>query len=257
MPAAQKLLLADPRPLVERLGQEFFRCLPQSPGVYLMRDAGDTVLYVGKAKNLRKRLASYRVANPDRCPRRHLRLLRAVARIEIEQLADEQAALAREAHLLRALRPRFNRAGTWSAPPNFLGARVTREGLQLAVISTPAADCPAHGPHGPGARHLRNAIARLVWFALYPSRGISQLPVGWFGGRSDDALTILFAPQETKHLTEVWSHVDKLFAGQCESFSQWIQGKVTAASPPFEKAVLEADLQLVSKRFGGRRPTTT
>jgi excinuclease UvrABC nuclease subunit len=75
---AQMLLFADPRPLVERLGPEFFRRAPQSPGVYLMRDRADSVLYVGKAKNLRKRLASYRVANPERLPRRHLRLLRAV-----------------------------------------------------------------------------------------------------------------------------------------------------------------------------------
>jgi excinuclease ABC subunit C len=62
---------------------------PESPGVYLMRDTADSVLYVGKAKNLRKRLGSYRVANPDRMPRRHLRMLRAVARIECQECPDE------------------------------------------------------------------------------------------------------------------------------------------------------------------------
>ena len=97
----------------------FLPKLPHSPGVYLMRDCNDAVLYVGKAKNLRNRLASYRVANPDRRPRRQLRLLRVVARIEIEQTADEKSALARESQLLRTLRPRFNRAGTWTGPtPN-------------------------------------------------------------------------------------------------------------------------------------------
>src|SRR5689334_10755834 len=110
---SQMLLFPDPRPLVERLGQEFFREAPQCPGVYLMRDSADVVLYVGKARNLRKRLCSYRVANPDRMPRRHLRLVRAVARIELQQCADEHAALARESALLRTLRPKFNRAGTW------------------------------------------------------------------------------------------------------------------------------------------------
>jgi len=52
------LLFPDPRPLVERLGQDFFRHLTECPGVYLMRDAQDSILYVGKAKNLKKRLNS-------------------------------------------------------------------------------------------------------------------------------------------------------------------------------------------------------
>src|SRR5437016_7389662 len=109
----QLLLIPDPRPLVERLGREFFRQAPESAGVYLMRDATDTVLYVGKARNLRKRLASYRVANPDRMRPRHLRLVRAIARIDLQECSDESSALARESELLLELRPRFNRAGTW------------------------------------------------------------------------------------------------------------------------------------------------
>src|SRR3989440_9809768 len=129
----QLLLIPDPRPLVERLGCEFFRQAPESAGVYLMRDAADTVLYVGKARNLRKRLASYRVANPDRLRRRHLRLLRAVARIELQECASEDAALAREAELLRGLKPRFNRAGTWSSPRRFLTWIATNSGLKLAI----------------------------------------------------------------------------------------------------------------------------
>src|SRR5512135_1286080 len=97
----QMLFIRDPRPLVERLGIGFFRTAPASSGVYIMRDASGVVLYVGKAKNLRKRLGSYRVANPDRMPRRHLRLLRSVARIDLQECASESAALARESELLR------------------------------------------------------------------------------------------------------------------------------------------------------------
>ena len=111
---------ADPQPLVERLGLDFFRQLPECPGVYLMRDATDAILYVGKAKNLRKRLGSYRVANPDRMPRRHLRMLRAVERIELQECPDETSALAKESEWLRALKLRFNRADTWPTPPRFL-----------------------------------------------------------------------------------------------------------------------------------------
>src|ERR1043166_7011304 len=104
----QLLLMPDPKPLVERLGPDFFAQAPECPGVYLMRDAVDRVLYVGKAKNLRKRLGSYRVANPDRLRRRHLRLLRAVERIDLQECPDETTALVRESELLRNLRPAYN-----------------------------------------------------------------------------------------------------------------------------------------------------
>ena len=103
-----------------------------------MRDAVEVVLYVGKAKSLRHRLSSYRVANPDRMGRRHLRLLRQVVRIELQECADETAALAREAELLRTLKPKFNRAGVWPATPRFLVWRWVGETLELAITETPA-----------------------------------------------------------------------------------------------------------------------
>ena len=129
----QMLLFADPRPLVEQLGAQFFLQAPQRPGVYLMRDGNGEVLYVGKAKNLRRRLVCYRVANPDRMPRRHLKMLRAVRRIEVEECPDETAALARESELLRTLQPRFNRAGVWPAKQRFFSWNTTPESFVIAV----------------------------------------------------------------------------------------------------------------------------
>ena len=111
MSAGQLWLFPPPKPLVERFGEEFFRQLPASPGVYLFCGAREGVLYVGKAKSLRHRLAAYRVANPERWPRRMIRLLHQVTRIEFDLCATEQAALAREELLITVLAPKFNRAG--------------------------------------------------------------------------------------------------------------------------------------------------
>jgi hypothetical protein len=238
----QILLFPDPSPLVERLGLEFFRNLPEGPGVYLMKGAADTLLYVGKAKNLRKRLGSYRVANPDRMPRRHLRLLRAVERIEIHECPNERAALEREAQLLRTLKPRFNRAGTWPAAPRFLAWKPTEAGLHLTVTTTPENGWRAHGPMGAGARHLRAALVRVLWFALSPVQGISQMPAGWFRGRYGDTVILNFAAPAT-----IAARLEEFLAGRPEGFVESVLQTASPDLPRFEKAVLDADIEFLGE----------
>ena len=111
MSAGQLWLLPPPRPLVDRLGANFFRQLPDRPGVYLLCGPQEGVLYVGKAKSLRRRLGSYRVANPERLSRRIIRLLYLVTRIEWDECPSEAAAQHREELLIVTLQPKFNRAG--------------------------------------------------------------------------------------------------------------------------------------------------
>jgi excinuclease UvrABC nuclease subunit len=116
MAAGQLWLFDPPKPLVERLGNEFFRALPERPGVYLMCGESEGVLYVGKARNLRKRLAAYRVANPERMSRRTIRLLHQTRRIEWDECNSEEAARNREELLICVLAPKFNSAGkVWPA----------------------------------------------------------------------------------------------------------------------------------------------
>jgi predicted GIY-YIG superfamily endonuclease len=245
MPLTQSLLFPDPRPLVERLGRDFFRQLPQRPGVYLMRDARDTVLYVGKAKNLRKRLCSYRVANPDRMPRRHLRLLRAVERIELQECPDEASALARESELLRTLKPKFNRAGTWPSKARFLVWRCDGPLLELAVTETPAQDGRQLGPLGSGAFVLRAVLVRLLWFAVHPDLGIAGMPAGWAQGNLENP-TVLHHGMDRQDMNEV---VAGLFAGQLEAFCQWVRARMREGLHPFEKSAVEADLESMADFF--------
>jgi excinuclease ABC subunit C len=83
------------------------RLAPTSPGVYRMLNAANDVLYVGKAKNVRKRLSSYaRVSAPQ--PARILRMIAATVSVEIVSTATETEALLLEANLIKQLRPRFN-----------------------------------------------------------------------------------------------------------------------------------------------------
>ncbi|WP_213288061.1 excinuclease ABC subunit UvrC [Bradyrhizobium sp. sGM-13] len=83
------------------------RLAPTSPGVYRMLNTANDVLYVGKAKNVRKRLASYARANAP-LPARILRMIAATVTVEIVSTTTETEALLLEANLIKQLRPRFN-----------------------------------------------------------------------------------------------------------------------------------------------------
>jgi excinuclease ABC subunit C len=80
---------------------------PTSPGVYRMLNAANDVLYVGKAKNVRKRLSSYARASAP-LPARILRMIAATVSVEIISTTTETEALLLEANLIKQLRPRFN-----------------------------------------------------------------------------------------------------------------------------------------------------
>jgi len=243
---SQILLFSDPRPLVARLGSEFFRQAPEGPGVYLMRDGTDTVLYVGKAKNLRKRLASYRVANPDRMPRRHLRLLRAVERIDLEECADEASALARESEFLRRLRPQFNRTGAWPAILRFFGWRVTARGLELALGQEIESGWHRHGPFGASAVPVRAAFLRLLWGALLPESGLGGMPLGWLSGRHGQVATIARHGASPASFEEAGAVLEAFFAGRPDSFIGWVRDRTSTQVHPFEVAVRKMDLETVT-----------
>jgi excinuclease ABC subunit C len=85
---------------------QFAKHAPQGPGVYRMIGASAEVLYVGKAKNIRKRLLSY--ARPTGDVTRIARMVAITASIEFVTTATETQALLLEANLIKRLRPRFN-----------------------------------------------------------------------------------------------------------------------------------------------------
>src|SRR5262245_24176897 len=81
------------------------RHAPTAPGVYRMLDRSGEVLYVGKAKNIRKRVVAYARGGLDT---RIERMIAATARLEFVTTATETEALLLEANLIKRLRPRFN-----------------------------------------------------------------------------------------------------------------------------------------------------
>ncbi|HEY6263950.1 MAG TPA: excinuclease ABC subunit UvrC [Candidatus Acidoferrum sp.] len=81
--------------------------LPETPGVYLFKDAGGTVLYVGKARNLRSRVRSYFLESRWMDAKTGS-LAREIADLETIVVDNEREALALEHNLIKQYRPKFN-----------------------------------------------------------------------------------------------------------------------------------------------------
>jgi len=84
----------------------FARSLPNAPGVYRMINGGGDVLYVGKARSLKKRVTTY--TQPARLPIRIQRMVHETRSMEFVRTTSEVEALLLESNLIKRLKPRYN-----------------------------------------------------------------------------------------------------------------------------------------------------
>jgi len=128
--------------------------LPSAPGVYRFRDAGGRVLYVGRAVQLRRRVASYWL---DLRGRHHLRAMVArIARVEAVVCDSEHEAAWLERNLLEHSMPRWNRTPGGQEVPVYIRLDPRPAAPGLSVVHEPS----DFGPYLGGER-VRLAVAAL------------------------------------------------------------------------------------------------
>lgn len=111
MKAGKQLQLISSEPVLEnRLGTEQFNKVPKKPGIYRFYDKRGSLLYVGKAKNLRSRLFSYKRARTGRVSSKVSRLIGQIHSFKLDITQTAQEALLLENQWIRKKRPPFNHA---------------------------------------------------------------------------------------------------------------------------------------------------
>jgi excinuclease ABC subunit C len=87
------------------------KAFPSGPGLYFMKDSADKVLYIGKAKNLRSRVASYFQQGGDLLSSRGpkiVEMVKRVASVDFLETANEVDAVLKEARLIKDIHPPYN-----------------------------------------------------------------------------------------------------------------------------------------------------
>jgi excinuclease ABC subunit C len=136
---------------------EKVRGFPTGPGLYLMKDAGGTVIYIGKAKNLRSRASSYFAK--DACLDVRIRdWIGFVQDVDFIETADPIAAMFAEARMIKDIRPRFNKDLKDDKTFPYLQIRTREEFPRVEITRKPRRKgVRLYGPFS-NARQLRLAM---------------------------------------------------------------------------------------------------
>lgn len=115
--------------------KEKVRALPLSPGVYLMKDSLGNIIYVGKAKQLRRRVQSYFVKSSGHTPKTRV-LVSHIRDLEVRLTDTEFEAFLLECRLIKELRPAYNRKMKNPEAYTYITIRRTKEnGLRYLAVS--------------------------------------------------------------------------------------------------------------------------
>jgi excinuclease UvrABC nuclease subunit len=234
------------RPLVDLLGVDFFRTAPAKPGVYVFLGEARRVLYVGQSQNLRSRLAYYKNAQPEREPRRIIRMVHQTRAIELQLCESAAEAQAREVELIQEHRPRFNVQHALSRTYSFFTLREEGPALRLGLsMHEPlAADETIVGAFKNRGlcRRALFAVGRTAWSRAHAPREIFDLPISAMDRSRVNELRL-------EAHGEIRDPLLNLLRGTESEFLRQTEALVQKAGDQFLRKVFESDLQTLAEFF--------
>ena len=259
--------------------------LPLTPGIYLMRDSHREILYIGKAKSLRKRVLSY-FKVPAPMPKITI-LMEQVRVIEHIDTPTEVDALLLEAHLIRKYRPKYNQElkDDKSFPllkitrEKFPRLSITRQKAEGGAVPKPIhfnavesgaasaaiiqkksrAEADYYGPYT-DAKLLRQAVNLIQ--ALFPIRKCHTLPkTACLYYHIGQCIAPCIKPEVKPEYDRLIDEVKRFLGGGKKSFVQYLQDRMEQASrelkfedAQFFKEQIDALSKLRKKHFLPKNP---
>lgn len=240
---------------------------PVQPGCYLMKDRNGRVIYVGKAKNLRRRLASYFQKRHRR--RRTRRLVQTLQDIEIIIVHNETESLLLENNLIKHYQPRFNRmlkaagsgysyiALTTETVPRFIAYNPRRRRRESYI--PPEKIAQLFGPFA--SRRFRDAVLAFVndsyqlptcdpmpteiclRYHMHKCSGICAKRISKQGyAESIDRARAFFKHQHVEMLRQIKAEMQACADALNFERAQWLKDQAAMLEQALERQVVERDL---------------
>lgn len=211
-----------------------------------MRDAAEKLIYVGKAKNLRQRICSYKYLNPETASRKTIRLIHSVERISWETCASAIDAELRENFLLRTERPKFNRLNVYPAAYCFIGLRrISGTKFEICFSRERDEDTEWFGAFKPGAKFVYAALLRMIWILVSDSVALTNFPNGFFSDRPPVRFECSHAKAELfPAITNFLAGTDDVLVKILEALPEKFPGL-----SPFELQLLNDDREILTNFF--------
>lgn len=250
MRASQKKLFSLKTGLKEQLGKDFLASVPKEPGIYFFYGEDRSLLYVGKAKELKTRLSSYfRIDQSS--PRKLQRLALLTRSLEWETLATEEEALIRENYFLRSYKPPFNRMNVRPESYLFFFLKFENNDFEIRASTQPncIGDEQRFGCFKGKRRTLESlkAILRIFWF-LKLGKEATALQRPFSSKRPVYQAKISDLPREAQDLLP-W--LRRYLKGTSQSFVVRAHERLSEkfSENSFERYLVEQDISLLEEFF--------
>ncbi|MDA9101242.1 excinuclease ABC subunit UvrC [Omnitrophica bacterium] len=230
--------------------------IPFTPGVYLMKDSAGHILYIGKARSLRKRVRSYLTRRPD-LPKIAV-LMTKVRQIDYIETPTEVDALLLESRLIHQVKPRYNKE--LKDDKSYPLLKITREDYPRIHLTRKKDSCgDFYGPYT-DAKLLREAISLI--HTLFPIRKCRRLPkTACLYYHIGQCLAPCIKPEIRDDYDRMIREVRGFLGGGKRSFIEYLTDRMEEAAEElrfedaqFFKGQIEALSKLKKKKFSWKKP---